>query len=134
VPPLLPPYYTLSVSTSKDDDSLNTAGHVGGKSCFMAIDTVIARPDITAGLPERELTRLYVLQMISGETLPILMEVLVELTLGQHPLMTWAFVARIADEFILGLDIAQVHCASLDLGHCVLQLGKEEVLLWRPRA
>jgi hypothetical protein len=34
--------------------------------------------------------------------------------------MTWAFVARITDEFILGLDIPQVHCGSLDLGHCVL--------------
>jgi hypothetical protein len=100
----------------------------------MDINTMIARPDITAGLPERELTRLYVLQMVSGEIFPILMEALVELTLGQHPLMTWAFVARITDEFILGLDIPQVHCASLDLGHCVLQLGEEEVLLWRPKA
>jgi hypothetical protein len=54
----------------------------------MRIDTgssvKITRLDIIAGLPEREMIRLYFLQMLSGETLPILKEGLMELSLGQH--------------------------------------------------
>jgi hypothetical protein len=54
------------------------------------------------------------------------------LTLGRRPLLTWVFVANITDEFILGLDVLQSHDASTDLRRHVLQLGDEEVPLWRP--
>jgi predicted aspartyl protease len=96
------------MSARKGNDSLNMEGQIGDKSCLMTIDTgasvTIVRLDITAGLPVRELTRPYVLQMLSGKTLLILKEALVELTLGHCPLTTWLFVTKVTDEFILGLD------------------------------
>jgi hypothetical protein len=64
----------------------------------MTIDTgtsvTIARPDLTAGLPETDLNTPQVLQMASGEILSILKETLMELTQGWRP-MTWVFVASI---------------------------------------
>jgi hypothetical protein len=44
-----------------------------------------AGPDITAGWPKRNQSQCYMLQTASGETLPILKEALMELTLGQEP-------------------------------------------------
>jgi hypothetical protein len=41
---------------------------------------MITRLDITTGLPKRDLTMPYVLQMASEEILPIVKEVLVKLT------------------------------------------------------
>jgi predicted aspartyl protease len=52
----------------------------------VTIDTgasaTVSRPDIFAGLPERELSRSYVLQTASGETIPVVKEARVELTIG----------------------------------------------------
>jgi hypothetical protein len=60
--------YTLCVLTMKDNDSLNTMGWIGDKSCLLTTDSgasmATARPDINAGIPKRELTRLYVLELI----------------------------------------------------------------------
>jgi hypothetical protein len=67
--------------TKEGDDNLNTEGD---KSCLMTVDTgtsVTVRPDIPAGLPEKELTWPHVLQMASGKT-SILKESLIEFTLG----------------------------------------------------
>jgi hypothetical protein len=65
-----------------DDSSLNSKGWVGDKPCFVTIDTreamTLARPEIATSLPERRLSQPHILQMASGETLPILKE----LTLG----------------------------------------------------
>jgi len=85
-----------------------------------------------AGKPERKPSRAYVLQMASGETIPVLKEALVELTLGQRALRIWVFVAEVTDEFILGLDVLWAYDASVDLGRHLLRLGQEEVTLWRP--
>jgi hypothetical protein len=63
----------------------------------------------------------------SGETIPVVKEVSVELNLGRHTLRIWGFMANITDEFILGLDVLQDYDASVDVGHHVLQLGLEEV-------
>ena len=81
----------------------------------------IARPDIVAGRPERKPSRAYVLQTASGETLPVLREALVELTLGQRALRIWVFVAEVTDEFILGLDVLRAYDASVDLGRHLLR-------------
>jgi hypothetical protein len=94
----------------------------------------IARPDIVARQLERKPSRAYVLQTDSGETIPMLKEALVELTLGQPVLRIWVFVAEVTDEFILGLDVLRVYDASVDLGRHVLLLGQEEVTLLRPGA
>jgi hypothetical protein len=51
----------------------------------------------------------------------------VELTMGQSTLRSWVFVADIADDFILGLDILQAHDASVDIGRHVLRLDQDEV-------
>ena len=101
----------------------------------MTIDTgasvTIARPDIVTGNPERRPGRTYVLQTVSGETIPVL-EALVELTLGWRALRIWVFVAEVTDELILHLDVLWAYDTSVDLGRNLLRLGQEEVMLWRP--
>jgi hypothetical protein len=80
VPPL-PPHYALNMLPEEDNYRLNARRCIEGKSRLMTIDTgasvMIARPDITAGLLRRELSRPYVLQVASGKTLPLLKEALV---------------------------------------------------------
>jgi hypothetical protein len=92
----------------------------------------VVRPDIAAGLPEREPSTKCALQTASGETLPILKEAFVTLTLGRRPLEVRVFVAAITDELILGLDILRAYDASVDLGRQMLRPGEEEVSLWSP--
>jgi hypothetical protein len=67
--------------------------------------------------------------MASGETIPVVKEVLVELALGRRALRIWVFVAEITDEFILPLDVLRAYDASVDFGCHLLSLGKEEVTL-----
>jgi hypothetical protein len=55
-----------------------------------------------------------------------LKEVLVELTLQQHPLTTSAFAMKITKIFILGLDALHAHDGSVDLRCRVLRLGQKE--------
>jgi hypothetical protein len=74
------------------------------------------RPDITPGLLEIKQTELYVLQLKSGETLPVL-EALVELNLGQCPLQ---IVPSINEKFILGLVVLCTHEIFEHLKHCEL--------------
>lgn len=93
MPSFLPPYYIHSVSEEIGHDSQNANGQTGDKSCLVTTDTgssvTMARPDITAGLPKRHLIMLHILQIASGDILPILKEALVKLTLGHRPQMTW---------------------------------------------
>jgi hypothetical protein len=93
-----------------------------------------AQPDIVTGQPERKPSRAYVLQTACGETIRVLKEALVELTLGWRALRIWVFVTKVMDEFILGLDVLRAYDASVDLGCHLLRLGWEEVMLWRPGA
>jgi hypothetical protein len=94
----------------------------------------VARPDIAAGWPERQLNQRFTLQTVSGEALPILKEVFLTLTLGRRPLKIWVFVADISNEFILGLGILRAYDASMDIGRQTLRLAEEEVSLWSPGA
>jgi hypothetical protein len=87
---------------------------------------------MVTGQPERKPSRAYVLQTASGETIPVLKEALVLLTLGRRALTIWVFVPEVTDEFILGLDVLRAYNTSVDLGHHLLRLGREEVTLWRP--
>jgi hypothetical protein len=66
--------------------------------------------------------RSYVLKIASGETIPVVKEALVELTLGRRALSIWVFVTEITDELILGLDVLRAYNASLDLGRHLLRL------------
>lgn len=72
----------------------------------------IARPDVTAGLPERDPPTCCASY--------ILKEAVVKLPLGRLPLTTWVPVASITDEFILELDVLRPHDASLGLKCYVL--------------
>jgi hypothetical protein len=94
----------------------------------------IAQPDTVAGQPERKLSRAYILQTASAETIPVLKEALIELTLGQRTLRIWVFAAEITDEFILGLDVLRAYNVSVDVGRHLLRIGQEVVTLWRPGA
>jgi hypothetical protein len=94
----------------------------------------VVRPDIGAGWPERQLRQSFKLQTVSGETLPILNEVFLTITLGRRPLKIWVFVADITNEFNLGLDILRAYDASVDLGRLTLRLAGEEISLWSPGA
>jgi hypothetical protein len=75
-----PPHYALTDITEKTDTSLVTQGWVGDKPCRVTVDTgtyvTIARPDIAARWPERQPHPGFKLQTVSGESLPILKEVL----------------------------------------------------------
>jgi hypothetical protein len=86
----------------------------------------IARPDV-AGQPERKLSRPYVLQTASSETIPAVREASAEQTLGRRTVRIWVFVADVTDEFILESDIRRAYDASVDVGRHVLRLGQEEV-------
>ena len=101
---------------------------------YTGTSVTIVRPDIVAGQPGRKPSRPYVLQTASGETIPVLKEALVELTLGRRALRIWVFVAEVTDEFILELNVLRAYDASVDLGRHLLRLGQEEVALWRPGA
>jgi predicted aspartyl protease len=88
---------------------LTADGWIQEKPCRVTINTgasaTAARPDIVAGLTERDLSRPYVLQTASGETIPVVKEARVELTIGRQSLRSWVFVPDITDDFSLGLDI-----------------------------
>jgi hypothetical protein len=86
---------------------------------------MIARPNITAGWPERQPHPGFTLQTLSGEFLPILKEVLLTLTLGRRPPKMWVFIAKFTDELILGLDILRAYHASVDIGRQTLSLAEE---------
>jgi len=136
-PPASPhstPRFTLNILRQGMHDSLIAEGWIQGKPCQVTIDTgasvTIAHPDKVAGQPERKPSRTYVLQTASGETIPVLKEAFIELTLGRRALRIWVFVVEVMDEFILRLDVLQAYDASMDLGH-LLRLG-QEVMLRKP--
>jgi hypothetical protein len=95
---LQPPHYALSLLDKDSHNSLKVEGQIGDKSCLVTVDTrasvTIARPDIRAGLPQKDPPMKCILQMASGETLPILKEVLVTLTLWWRPLTTWCLLLK----------------------------------------
>lgn len=118
-------YIKASVITERTDLSLVTQGWVCDKPCLMTV----ARPNITAGWPERQPHQYYVLQTVSGEALPILKEVFLTLYLGRGPLKILVFT-NITNKFTLGLDILHTYDISVALGHQTLCLAEEEVSLW----
>jgi hypothetical protein len=119
-------------------DSLIADGWIQERPCRVTIDTrasvSIARPNIVAGLPERKPNLLYVLRTTSGETIPVMREAHVELTLGRRSLRISVLVAHITDELILLLDVLRDCNASVEVGRRVLGIGQEEVSLWNHRA
>jgi hypothetical protein len=92
-------------------DSLIADAWIKERPCRLTIDTeasvTIARPDIVAGLPERKPNLSYDLSTASGETIPVMREAHVELTLGRRPLRFWVLVADITDGLILGMEVLQ---------------------------
>jgi hypothetical protein len=72
------------MSEKHDHDSVNAKVWMADKLCLVTIATeasvMLAIPVIATGLPERDLTTPYVLQMASGEILLILKKALVKLT------------------------------------------------------
>jgi len=108
------------------------------RPCRVTIDTrasvSIPRLDMVAGQPERKPSRACVLQTASGETIPVLKEALINLTLGWQAVRIWVFIAEVINEFILGLDVLRAYDVSMDLGCHLLRLGRMEVTLWRPGA
>jgi hypothetical protein len=135
---LVTPHHALTVNKEYTDPSLFTQGSVGDKPWLVTVDTgayvTVVRPDIAAGWPERQLRQRFKLQAVSGETLPILKEVFLTLTVGWRPIKICVFVANITNELILGLDILRAYDASVDLGRQTLRLAGEEISLWSPGA
>jgi hypothetical protein len=131
-----PPHNITPVSKEIHYSNLKAIGRIGHKRCIVTVDTGASvstvRPDIAAGFPERQVLKKCYLRSISGQTLPILKEAYVELTLGKRLLIIWVFVANIREEFTLGLDVMCAHKAVVDLGRHVLRLDDEEVPLRRP--
>jgi predicted aspartyl protease len=131
-----PPRHNETPVWKVTHSNLKAMGWIGDKPCIMTVDTgasvTIARPDIVAGLPEREAPKNATLRTISGQPVPILKEALVKLTLGKQLLIIWVFVANTTEEFTLGLDVLYKHNAVVDLSRKVLRLGHEEVSLRIP--
>jgi hypothetical protein len=50
--------------------------------------------------------------MVSGETILVVKEGLIEWTLGSHALEIWVFLVSTTDEFILVLDVLQAYDES----------------------
>jgi hypothetical protein len=75
VPSFPPSRCTLDVSTRKCDNSLNAEEWIEDIPCIVIIENGASgtktKPDITPGLPKRELTKPYFLQMSAGKTLPV---------------------------------------------------------------
>jgi predicted aspartyl protease len=114
---------------------LTVDGRIGDKPCLVIVDTgatsTIVRPDIAVGLPARNLARATSLQSISGQLTPVLKQVLVRLTLHNCRITTWALVANITEEFLLGLDVMWDLGVALDLGRQVLRIAGQDVPLKR---
>jgi hypothetical protein len=66
---------------------------------------------------------------MSGRTIPVVKEALVQLTLGLRALNICVLVADITDEFILGLDTLRAYDASVDVGRHVPRLEGEDLLV-----
>jgi hypothetical protein len=132
------PPHALTVVMENADLIPVTQGWVGDKPYLVTLGTgeyvTVARPDIAAGWPKRQPNQRVSLQMVSGETRPILKEVFIALNLGWHPLKIWVFVADIANELILGLDVLRAYDASVDIGRQTLCLAEEEVSSCSPGA
>jgi hypothetical protein len=82
--PLTAPYPTFNIITERDSNSLFAQGWISDKPC-VTIDTrlsvTIGRPDVDTRWPKRKPSQCYMPQKPSGETLQILQDTLVELTL-----------------------------------------------------
>jgi hypothetical protein len=76
VPPLQPPRYEISVLGMDGHKNLHAVRRIGEKACAVTIDTEasvnIAKPDITARLPERTPPTKCALQTVKRRHLPIL--------------------------------------------------------------
>jgi hypothetical protein len=100
---------------------------------MVTVDTgaslTLVRPDIAEGLPERKPIRAPFLLTISDQIIPVIKEVLVELTVDKCCITTWAIVANIHCEFLLGLDVMCAEDVVLDLRRHVLRIGGQEVPL-----
>jgi hypothetical protein len=73
---------------------------------------ISARPDITAGLPRRELIQPYILQMVSGEEGSV--STVVRVDPGVAPTNYLGVHSRVTDEIILGLDVLLANDTSMD--------------------
>jgi serine/threonine protein kinase len=73
---VMPYHYALTSITTQADTGLVTQGWVGDKPCLVTVDTgayvTVARPDIAARWPEKQLNPGLALQTVSGEALPIM--------------------------------------------------------------
>jgi hypothetical protein len=58
----------------------------GRVTIYTGASVTISRPDIVGGQPERKLSRPYVLQRVYGETIPVVKETRIELTLERRTL------------------------------------------------
>jgi hypothetical protein len=85
-------------SLTRAEERLVTDGWMQERPCHVTIDAgafvTVARPDIVVGLPERRLGRQCILQVGLGQTIIVMKEALVELTLGQRALKIWVFRRR----------------------------------------
>jgi hypothetical protein len=94
--PVSSPHCTIKVLAKRNNSSLNAKGQTENRPYPVTNDTeasmTFARPNITPGQPKMQSSQPYILQTVSGEILPALKEVMVELTLGQC--MLWMCVCQ----------------------------------------
>jgi predicted aspartyl protease len=129
---IIPPFHTTAELKHKCL-GLRFIGWIREKPCVVTVDTgassTLVRPDVAEGLPERYPTKVTKLRTITGQRIPVIKEVLVKLTLHKCRIITWAIVANINEEFLLGLDVMCAEDVILDLQRHVLRIGGQEVPL-----
>jgi hypothetical protein len=89
------------VITERADHILFTQDWVCDKLCLVTVDVTVDRHDVTPDDP----TGVTSCRRYRGKPFfPILKEIFLTLTLGQHPLKISVFIGNSTKEFILGLD------------------------------
>jgi hypothetical protein len=86
----------------------------------------VARTDIAAGWSERQPNQHFKLQTLSVGELVILEGSFRHTERGTVPKHNFVFVAKIKNEFTLGLEILHAYDRPVDLGSQVLRLAEEE--------
>jgi hypothetical protein len=122
-----------SAGVTKKCRMLEFVGQIRNKSCVVTVDiwatSTTIRPDIAEGLPERKPAREMVLRTSSGQRIPVIKEVLVTLIVNKCSITTWAKVADIELQLVLGLDFLRENNVILNTHRNVLRIDGQEVLL-----
>ncbi|GFT52814.1 retrovirus-related Pol polyprotein from transposon 412, partial [Nephila pilipes] len=110
--------------------------HVNKLPCRMIVDTranvTLMREDIAQQLNEKIIWTLpcVILQTVTGDKIPIIGKMNIKITFGNNAYSHTVYVAKITDNFILGLDFLEKCNFILDIKDSSLHSTTEDVTLF----